>query len=94
MAHDFMQMLPARGRILELGSGRDAEVLLAHGFDVDPTDGTPAIAAQAEERLQRPVKACGSTNWRNVDVYDDVWAHGSLLHVLQPALGTVLALVF
>ena len=45
LAH-FIQALPTRARILELGcgSGRDAEALLAHGFDVDATDGTPAMA--------------------------------------------------
>jgi SAM-dependent methyltransferase len=93
---DFMQMLPKQGRVLELGcgSGRDAEVLLAHGFEVDPTDGTPAMAAQAEERLQRPVKVMRFDELADVGVYDGVWAHASLLHVPRSTLGTVLARVF
>ena len=93
---DFMQMLPGGGRVLELGcgSGRDAEVLLAHGFDVDPTDGTPAMAAQAEKRLRQPVKVMRFDELAEIGVYDGVWAHASLLHVPRPALGTVLALVF
>jgi SAM-dependent methyltransferase len=92
----FMQMLPAAGRVLELGcgSGRDAEILLAHGFDVDPTDGTPAMAARAEERLRRPVKVMQFDELADVGAYDGVWAHASLLHVPRPALGSVLALVF
>jgi SAM-dependent methyltransferase len=93
---DFMQMLPEGGRILELGcgSGRDAEALLAHGFDVDPTDGTPAMAAQAEERLQRPVKVMRFDELADVGLFDGVWAHASLLHVPRTTLGTVLARVF
>ena len=63
---DFMQALPTGARILELGcgSGRDAEALLAHGFDVDATDGTPAMAAEAEQRLGRPYASCGSMSFR------------------------------
>jgi SAM-dependent methyltransferase len=93
---DFMQMLPAGGRILELGSGsgRDSEVLLAHGFDVDPTDGSPAMAVQAEQRLRRPVKVMQFDELADIGAYDGVWAHASLLHVPRPALGSVLALVF
>lgn len=51
----FMQKLPASAHILELGcgGGTDAEAMIAHGFEVDPTDGTPALAAKAQERLRR-----------------------------------------
>src|SRR6516162_2906746 len=39
----FLDLLPPRARILELGCGGgwDAEAMIAAGFDVDPTDGTP-----------------------------------------------------
>src|SRR5438105_3555823 len=54
----FMQALPAGARILELGcgSGNDAEAMMSRGFAVDPTDGAPAMAAEAESKLGRPVR--------------------------------------
>jgi SAM-dependent methyltransferase len=54
----FLDLLPSGARILELGcgGGRDAEAMIAAGFDVDPTDGTPEIARKAEERLGRRVR--------------------------------------
>ena len=93
---DFMQALPAGAVILELGcgGGRDAEALFAHGFDVHPTDGTPSIAAKAEERLGRPVRIMRFDELSDVSIYDAVWANASLLHVPRVALVNVLALIF
>jgi SAM-dependent methyltransferase len=92
---DFMQALPARARILELGcgSGRDAEALLARGFEVDATDGTPTIAAVAEQRLGRPVRIMRFDELSAVDAYDGIWANASLLHVPRIALSGILARV-
>lgn len=93
--HDFMPLLPAGARILELGcgGGRDSAALLAHGFDVHPTDGSATMAARAEERLGRPVTVMRFDELAEVDAYDAVWAHASLLHVPRAALDHVLALV-
>jgi 2-polyprenyl-3-methyl-5-hydroxy-6-metoxy-1,4-benzoquinol methylase len=54
--HAFLQMLQPGAHVLELGcgGGRDAEAMVAAGFEVDPTDGTPEIARKAEERLGKP----------------------------------------
>jgi SAM-dependent methyltransferase len=91
----FAQVLPAGARILELGcgGGRDAEALLARGFDVDATDGTPAMAAKAAERLGRPVRVMRFDELSDVRSYDAVWANASLLHVPYPALADVLVLI-
>lgn len=93
---DFARALPDGARILELGcgGGRDAEALLARGFDVDATDGTPAMAAKAAERLGRPVRVMRFDELSDVSTYDGVWANASLLHVPRAALGGVLALIF
>jgi SAM-dependent methyltransferase len=54
----FLALVPPGGRILELGcgNGRDAAHMLSLGFDVDATDGTPALAAEAERRIGRAVR--------------------------------------
>ena len=55
---EFLSRLAPGARILELGcgGGTDAEVMLAAGFDVEPTDGSPMLAAEAARRLGRPVR--------------------------------------
>ncbi|AJP72648.1 class I SAM-dependent methyltransferase [Sphingomonas hengshuiensis] len=93
---DFMRALPPGAHVLELGcgSGRDAEALIAHGFAVDPTDGIPAMAALAEQRLGRPVRVLRFDALSAIRAYDAVWANASLLHVPMAALCDVLALIF
>lgn len=93
---DFMRLLPAGGRVLDLGcgGGRDTEALLQHGFDVDPIDGSQAIADEAAKRLGRAVKVLRFDELRDVECYDAIWANASLLHVPRPALSAVLARVF
>lgn len=78
----FLDKLPEAARILELGSGsgRDAAAMLARGFDVQATDASPELAAEAEKRLGRPVAIL---RFDQLDVqadYDAVWAKASLLH--------------
>ncbi len=91
-----MQALPMGARVLELGcgGGRDAEAMLNSGFDVDPTDGTPEVAAKAEERLGRKVRVMRFDELSAIDAYDAVWANASLLHVPRHALPAVLGLIF
>ncbi|MHB9880926.1 class I SAM-dependent methyltransferase [Pacificimonas sp. ICDLI1SI03] len=91
----FMRALPAGARVLELGcgGGRDAEAMAARGFDVYPTDGTPAIAARAEARLKRPVRVMRFDELTARAAYDAVWANASLLHVPRSALPGVLGRV-
>ena len=82
-ASPFLNLLPPQARILELGcgGGRDAAVMIAAGFDVDPTDGTPEIVRIAEERLGRPVRVVHFDKLDALETYDAVWANASLLHV-------------
>lgn len=89
----FLDALPPGARILELGcgGGRDAEAMLARGFDVDPTDAVAEIAAQAEARIGRPVRILRFGDLDAEAAYDAVWAHASLLHAPWDALPDVLA---
>jgi SAM-dependent methyltransferase len=92
----FLERLDAGASILELGcgGGLDAEFMINRGFDVDATDGTPEIAAQAEARLKRPVRVMRFEELNATDRYDAVVAAASLLHVPRLALPDILARVW
>lgn len=84
----FARRLPAGARILELGcgGGQDSEEMLARGFDVVPTDGSPELAREAERRLGRPVGVLLFEDLNETEAYDGIWAHACLLHAPRPAL--------
>lgn len=84
----FQSRLPPHPRVLELGcgAGRDTAEMIRRGFDVFPTDGSPAMAREAEARLNRPVKVMLFDELDLVDAFDGVWAHAALLHAPREAL--------
>ena len=88
---EFLDRLPSGSRILELGcgGGRDAFHMLARGFDVDPTDGTVEIAAQAAVRIGRPVRVMRFDELDCIAEYDAVVASASLLHVPRADLPSI-----
>ena len=92
----FLDRLPPGARILELGcgGGQDAAAMIARGFDVDATDGTPALAAEAAKLLARPVRVMRFNELEAIEAYDAIWAAACLLHVPRPALPGVLARVW
>jgi SAM-dependent methyltransferase len=92
----FIDMLPVGARVLELGcgGGRDAEAMLLRGLDVEPTDGSAAIAAKAQQRLGCPVRVMRFDELSSVEAYDAVWASASLLHVPLRKLPRILQRVF
>jgi SAM-dependent methyltransferase len=89
---EFLNKLPARASILELGcgGGRDAAYMIERGFIVDPTDGAAAMAAQAESRLGRTVRLLRFDQLNADSHYDAVVATASLLHVPRIGLPDVL----
>jgi SAM-dependent methyltransferase len=92
----FLALLPPGGAILELGcgAGADSAAMLAGGFDVRPTDGSPEMAGVASRRLGRPVGTLLFHDLDEVEAYDGVWANACLLHVPRPDLGHVLTLIW
>jgi SAM-dependent methyltransferase len=93
---DFLTTLPDGSAILELGcgSGRDSAEMLARGYDVTPTDGTPEIARQATALLGRPV---GVLRFEDIDfesAFDGIWVNAALLHVARDDLPRVLAAIY
>ena len=59
----------------------DSAEMIARGFDVTPTDGSPEMAEVASRRLGRPVRTLLFHDLDAVEAYDGVWANACLLHV-------------
>ncbi|WP_022724424.1 bifunctional 2-polyprenyl-6-hydroxyphenol methylase/3-demethylubiquinol 3-O-methyltransferase UbiG [Rhodopseudomonas sp. B29] len=91
----FLGELPPGARILELGcgAGHHAAEMLAAGFDIDATDGSPEMAAEASRRLGRPARTMLFHQLDADALYDGVWAYACLLHVPRDELGAVLTRV-
>ncbi len=89
----FLCLLPPGGAILELGcgAGNHAAVMLAEGFAVRATDGSPEMAAVAARRLGHPVDAMLFNQLDKRDAYDGIWASACLLHVPRDELAGILA---
>jgi SAM-dependent methyltransferase len=92
----FLEHLPPGAAILELGcgAGGDSAEMLARGFDVRVTDGSPELADIAAKRLGRPVETLLFQDLNEVEAYDAVWASACLLHVPRDQLAKVLALIW
>jgi SAM-dependent methyltransferase len=89
---DFLGMLPPGGDILELGCGAGNHLaeMLARGFRVRATDGSPEMAVIAARRLNHPVEAMLFDQLDEVAAYDGVWASACLLHVPREELAGIL----
>jgi SAM-dependent methyltransferase len=92
----FLARLPPGASILELGcgAGGDTAEMLARGFDVRPTDGSPEMAGAASKHLGRMVETLLFHDLDEVEAYDAVWANACLLHVPRPELADVLARIW
>jgi SAM-dependent methyltransferase len=91
----FLASIPPNAAILELGcgAGGDSAEMIARGFDVTPTDGSPELAEVASRRLGRPVKTLLFHELDAVETYGGVWANACLLHVPRDDLSGILALI-
>jgi SAM-dependent methyltransferase len=91
----FLAPLPPNAAILELGcgAGGDSAEMIARGFDVTATDGSPELAEVASRRLGRPVKTLLFHELDAVEAYDGVSANACLLHVPRADLSGILALI-
>jgi SAM-dependent methyltransferase len=68
--------------------------MLARGFEVHATDGSPEMAAVASKRIGRTVETLLFHELDAVAAYDAVWANACLLHVPRDELGDVLGLIW
>jgi SAM-dependent methyltransferase len=92
----FLALLAPGAAILELGCGAGAASaeMLAKGFDVRPTDGSPEMAHEASRRLGRAVETLLFHDLDQVEAYDGVWANACLLHVPRQELASILASIW
>src|SRR5215213_6091620 len=92
----FLVQLPPGACILELGcgAGGDTEEMLARGFDVRPTDGSPEMADIASKHLGRTVETLLFHELDEAEAYDGIWANACLLHVPRTELPDVLARIW
>jgi len=88
----FLDLLPTDARILELGcgDGRDSARMIARGFDVETSDGSPEMARMASQKLGREVPVMRFDELEAMEDYDAVWAHATLLHVKRADLPGIL----
>ena len=88
----FADLLPSGGTILELGcgAGADSAWLIERGYAVTPTDGSAAMAREAEARLGRPVRVMRFSDLNALTAYEGVWSNGCRLHVPRAELPDVL----
>lgn len=89
---EFMALLPPGGSILELGcgAGNHSAEMLAAGFKLRVTDGSPEMAGIASRRLGHPVEAMLFDELDDHEAYDGVWASACLLHVPRHELAGIL----
>jgi SAM-dependent methyltransferase len=92
----FLSLLPPGACILELGcgAGGDTAEMLARGFNVLPTDGSPEMADVASRCLGRPVETLLFHDLDDVEAYEGVWANACLLHVPRNELADILGLIW
>lgn len=88
----FLTRLAPGCSILELGcgGGDDSAYMLALGFNVTPTDGSPELAYQARKRLGVPAKVLKFDQIIDRNKFHAVWANACLLHVPRRNLEAVL----
>lgn len=78
----FLDRLAPDAAILELGcgTGRDSARIIERSFDLDATDGVPAMVAKANERHDVGARLMRFDELDASEAYDAVWAHACLLH--------------
>src|ERR1700760_1318769 len=89
----FLELLPDGASILELGcgAGNHAAEMLARGFVLHATDGSPEMAEIASRRLNHPVATMRFDELDEREAFDGVWANACLLHVPKEELAGILA---
>lgn len=93
LLHPFLARLAPGAHVLDLGSGdgRHSAAMIEAGFEVTPLDGSAGLAAIASRRLGKPVRVARFEEIEDVETFDAIWAHASLLHVPVEGMAGILA---
>lgn len=91
----FLEQLPPRASILDLGcgSGRDSRVFADLGHKVTAVDGSPELCRMAQRVTGFPVRCLLFEELDYSEEFDGVWACASVLHVEKEKMPDVLNLV-
>lgn len=89
----FLDTLPKGASILELGcgAGLEARHMKDQGFAVTPTEGNPALAAEAEKNFGSPVNIMRFDELKATNEFDAIWANMCLLHAPWESLSNIIA---
>jgi len=91
-AKDFLERVPAKGKILDAGcgSGRDSLMFMKQGYDVTAMDGSIEMCRLASEHIGKEVRHMLFQEVSFKEEFDGIWASASLLHVPSEELEDVL----
>lgn len=89
----FQRYLFPGARLLDAGSGsgRDTLAFLQQGYRMEAFDASRELATLSTKLTGIHTKVATFQDLTNLDRYDGIWASGSLLHVPQAQLPSVLA---
>ena len=92
----FLPLIPAGGRILDLGcgSGRDSRYFLKQGYQVTAIDGSAELCRLASKYIGQEVLCIDFRDLAFENCFDGVWACASLLHVPRDSIKDILARIY
>ena len=92
MMKAFLEKLQEGDTILDLGcgSGRDSLTFYDHGYDVTPMDASEEMCKLAEIHTGLEVLHMSFEEMPFEDVFDGIWACGSLVHVPKSEIQNIL----
>ena len=89
----FMELIPAKGKILDIGcgSGRDSLYFSQRGYEVVAMDPSPAMRERASRLTGIPVLDSSFERFEGHEEFDGIWACAALLHVTKQAMPGVIS---
>ena len=92
----FLQYIPNKGHILDLGcgSGRDSKHFLDKGYCVTAIDGSKELCTLASKHIGQEVLCMDFAEVEFEEAFDGIWACASLHHVDRTSIKDVLTRLY